>query len=251
MGRVPHDSHFVLAKTKQSSLPHSPVSTDDSKETRWRGSSGQYFGQGFPALILSRAEASGNASSQPPKILRLNVREVPIQPLLPRPRRPRCWPGACHHRGVDDRLELVYKESLRAIETQQAALESARSRAGQILAAASVVTSVLGGLVHSKSSHPHAATWVALASFALLMVLCVWVFLPRNWSFVNSATVMIDDWIGAADAPIDLMHRELALRMEQHWDKNQDPLNKMMLLLQASGILLVVSIVAWLIDLVG
>lgn len=152
---------------------------------------------------------------------------------------------------MDARFELVYRESLRAIETQQAALESARSRAGQLLAAASVVTSVLGGLVHSKSRHPHVATWFALASFALLMILCIWVFLPRDWRFVNSATVMIDDWIYGAGTSIDTMHSELALRMEEHWDKNQDPLNKMMKVLQVSATLLVVSIVSWLIDLPG
>jgi hypothetical protein len=152
----------------------------------------------------------------------------------------------------DPRYALVYAESLRAITTQESSLDNVRARAAQLLTAASVATSVLGGLVHAQNHRPQPATWLAIASFLALLADCVWIVLPtRGWSFVSSASVLLDGYV-EAEPPFDLneMHRSLAVDMEQHWDRNQDQLNRRLGGLQAAAILLVASIVCWLVDLV-
>jgi hypothetical protein len=152
----------------------------------------------------------------------------------------------------DPRYALVYDESLRAITTQETSLDNIRSRAAQLLTAAAVATSVLGGLVHANRDHPHTATWAAMSAFLILLGVCVWIVLPtRGWSFVNSATVLLAGYV-EAEPPVDLdeMHRSLALYMEQHWDRNQDLLNRRLGGLQVAAVLLAVSIVCWLVDLV-
>lgn len=86
----------------------------------------------------------------------------------------------------DPRLRLVYEESLRAIEDQQRSLDNLRSRAGQLLTAASVVQTFLVGLVLRAEGAPHAATWVGAGAFVLLALVCVWIVLPRRgWTFAE------------------------------------------------------------------
>ncbi len=151
----------------------------------------------------------------------------------------------------DERLTLVYQESLRAITTQQNALVDVRGRAAQILTAASVVTSVLGGLVQARQNRPVPPALVALAAFLLLLVVCIWIILPRKgWSFLSSATILLHGYV-EAESPADIneMHRSLALYMERHWDKNQEVLNRRLVGLQVAAGLLGVSITAWLFSL--
>jgi hypothetical protein len=85
-----------------------------------------------------------------------------------------------------------------------------------------------------------------------LLAVCVWIVLPtRGWSFVNSAAVLLASYV-EADRPValDEMRRSLALYMEQHWDRNQDLVNRRLTGLQVAAILLAVSIACWLVDLV-
>jgi hypothetical protein len=81
----------------------------------------------------------------------------------------------------DPRYALVCEESLRAITTQESSLDNIRSRAAQLLTAASVATSVLGGLVHARSHHPQPATWAAIATFLVLLAVCVWICSIVGW----------------------------------------------------------------------
>lgn len=70
---------------------------------------------------------------------------------------------------VDDTYELAYREAVRALDHQLAALTELRSRAGMLLAAASITVSLLG----RETFHTHwPMTWAALVCFALLS-LCV------------------------------------------------------------------------------
>ena len=153
----------------------------------------------------------------------------------------------------DPRYELVYAESLRAITTQETSLDNVRSRAAQLLTAASVATSVLGGLVHSHAGQPKSTTWAAISAFLVLLGLCIWIVLPtRRWSFASSARVLLSGYIETEhQVGIDDMHRSLALYMEEHWDRNQDQINRRLIGLQIAAVLLAVSIVLWLMGLVA
>lgn len=154
----------------------------------------------------------------------------------------------------DPRLRLVYEESLRAVQDQQEGLNNLRSRAGQLLTAASVIETFLVGLVLGADGRPPVATWISAVSFVLLALVCVWIVLPSHgWTFSNSATILLDGYVDAdPPATLDEMHRSLAVYMERHWDRNQDELlTKRLVGLQVAAGLLVVCILASLLDLRG
>lgn len=155
------------------------------------------------------------------------------------------------HARVDERYALAYRESLRAIEAQETALENVRQRAGQLLAASTVAASVLGGVARARVNvSQDAATWVAVGTFVAVLVLCVWVLLPRKrWHLAISPTVLIDDWINEYEMDIDAIHCELAIRVERYWDRNQDTLDRRVAAIQLSATMLGISVVSWLIDL--
>ena len=154
----------------------------------------------------------------------------------------------------DPRLRLVYEESLRAIQDQRDTLDNLRSRAAQLLTAASVVETFLVGLVLRPSGRPGPATWVSAGAFVLLALICVWIVLPRRgWTFANSATILLEGYVDAdPPATLDEMYRNLAVYTERHWDRNQDELlNKRLVGLQFAAGLLVLCILASVFDLRG
>jgi hypothetical protein len=115
--------------------------------------------------------------------------------------------------------ELAYREALRAIERQEDDLDDLRSRAGLLVAAASVVTSVLGA--DAIKDGVSGAETVALAAFLLCAAGSVWVLLPTgDWTFKNSAQVLIEEWVEKRGLSLTEMHRELALSHEKHFDDN-------------------------------
>lgn len=154
----------------------------------------------------------------------------------------------------DERYALVYRESLRAIAAQEAAVDNVRARCAQVLSAASVATAVLGGLSHGGGRHTHLsiATWLAMSSFLALLAICVWIMAPRRgWYFVNSAAVLLDGYVEAEHpATLDEMHKTMATYMEAHWERNQVHLNRRLLGLQIAFALLFVSIAGWFWELV-
>ncbi|HVF04009.1 MAG TPA: hypothetical protein VNA20_04135 [Frankiaceae bacterium] len=155
----------------------------------------------------------------------------------------------------DPRLRLVYEESLRALQDQREALNNLRSRAGQLLTAASIIETFLVGIVlRGERAAPGVATWVGVAAFVSAALVCVWIVLPaRGWAFGNSATILLTGYVDAAPpATLDEMHRNLAVYMEGRWDRNQDELlNKRMFGLQVAAAFVVVCILAAVVDVRG
>lgn len=66
---------------------------------------------------------------------------------------------------VEDAYELAYREAVRALDHQRAAATELRSRAGMLLATASITVSLLGQETF-QGTRPLA--WAAIVSFALL-----------------------------------------------------------------------------------
>src|SRR5205823_9240082 len=78
--------------------------------------------------------------------------------------------------------ELAYVEAVRAIEEQSRVLASLQNRAGTLLAAASLVTSFLGGRALGGSFH----VWsiAAIVAFVGTSILTIGVLWPRQrWRF--------------------------------------------------------------------
>lgn len=67
---------------------------------------------------------------------------------------------------TDERLALVFRESLRALEQQAARRDDLRNRAGSLVASASIATAFLGGQSLDGATSFAASTWIAIAAFA-------------------------------------------------------------------------------------
>jgi hypothetical protein len=143
---------------------------------------------------------------------------------------------------------LAYEEARRALDEQERAVIELRSRAGQLIAAAAIVTSFFGGqsLLHH---HLHAFGWVAIASFVALSLSVLCILWPRHdWQFVLSPARFIATYVEPrGERPLDLasIHRDLALHMGRSADRNREQLRWLMVAFRIGAIMLVVEVVAW------
>src|SRR4030095_13457032 len=119
----------------------------------------------------------------------------------------------------DPRLALVYQESLRGLQQQQAAVESLHNRAGTLIFASSFASSLLGSraLADGLGVWDWLAVVLLLATGALTVVL-LWPY--YNLSFRFDAQDLLDTYIDrqppATMAGVD---RDLALRVQAGWQR--------------------------------
>jgi hypothetical protein len=148
---------------------------------------------------------------------------------------------------------LAYDESVRALEHQERSVDELRSRAGTLLAAASLTTSFLAAAALPKGEAWDWPVWVALGFFALGVVLCLFVLWPRkDWVFVNEASVVIGGYVeGAPPTSIAVTHRYLALTNSKHSKDNDDKMRPLFLAFEVAAASLLVQVIAWLIVLWG
>ena len=123
--------------------------------------------------------------------------------------------------------ELAYEASIHAIETQAAAVESLRSRAGTILAATALVTSFFGGqaLLRVGGSPLHFLSYAtgALGSFIAVSLLTLTILLPFTLRFSLSAAAILRFFEDEAESdPVSPAQalREVALQYESMYDSN-------------------------------
>lgn len=154
---------------------------------------------------------------------------------------------------TDERLALVFRESLRAWEQQATRRDDLRNRAGGLIASAAIATAFLGGPSLDGVGSFAATTWIAILAFALIIGLSLYVLTPRRgWTLGASAGDLIAEYLeGEAARTLDDMHRELALHFEDDARANAGTLDCYTVAVQATGLLLVCEIAAWLIDLRG
>jgi hypothetical protein len=127
-------------------------------------------------------------------------------------------------------------------------LEDLQSRAGTLLAAATLVTSFLGG--RALGGHFHAWSIIAVAAFVVTGLTVIGVLWPRHrWRFVVSASAFLK---AASDQSptLAVAHRELALRLEAMYDHNQQRLHELFALFRLSCAFLVLEVIAWIAELV-
>jgi len=98
---------------------------------------------------------------------------------------------------IEDAYELAYREAVRALEHQQAALAELRGRASLLLAAASISISVLG----HGSATGHTLVWLAILCFASLSLCVLAIVWPHADGSVDiDPQTLLTDHL-AADAP--------------------------------------------------
>lgn len=144
--------------------------------------------------------------------------------------------------------KLAYEEAVRGLAHQQSRLDDFRARAGILLSAAAIATSLLGGQALDKGA-PSLWVWAALACFAGVSALALLLLLPRSWVFTAVPRRIIRIYI-EAEAPLALhmIHRDLALHMEDSYVRNEHGLEKMNARFRLALGLLALEIVAWTVD---
>lgn len=147
----------------------------------------------------------------------------------------------------DALYEVAYEEAVRALSDQRAVIDSLRTRAGLLLSAAAVTTSFLGAqaLGTGKSS---AFSWLALAAFVGLAMISLAILWPRRWEFATDQRDLIRSYIDAeASAPIELLHRELSLHMDDSYLESWEGFGQLAALFQLASGLLVIEVILWII----
>jgi hypothetical protein len=143
-----------------------------------------------------------------------------------------------------DRPEtLALDESVRAMAHQKATLDGLRTRAGTLVAAASIATSFLGGdAIASVDDSWSTALGVVL--FVVVLACMIAILWPRRWDFTVSANTILGN---QRRVPADIATHEVwvAQTLEAHFDANQVQLNQLMRLFRWGCIALTAETVAW------
>jgi hypothetical protein len=142
---------------------------------------------------------------------------------------------------VEDAYELAYREAVRALEHQRAELTELRSRAGMLLATASIAVSLLGRET-LQGARPFA--WLAIMCFALLSV-CVlaiaWPHTDLNFD-LNPQTLLDARLSVGAFSAVDLT-LELIAHMGRQWQANGHRLVRAVRFFRIGACLLAIQIV--------
>lgn len=139
--------------------------------------------------------------------------------------------------------ELAYEQALRAIDHQEATLDGLRSRAGVLLATASLATSFFGGKTLEANQNDW-STAIAVVFFVAVLVSVAYVLWPRRWTFVLSGRTILENQ-AAAPAQLPAAFAFLATTIENHHDANQVKLNTLMRAFRYGSIALAIEVIAW------
>ena len=140
--------------------------------------------------------------------------------------------------------KVVYDEAVRALAEQQATIDGVRGRAGYLLSAATITTSVLGAQALPRSSGPLA--WIALAGFVGVTVMSLAVLRPRRSEISATPEDLIWNYIETDDpAPVHRLHRDLSVRIQTSYVQNLCELTSLTTLFQVASWLLIGEVVVW------
>lgn len=148
----------------------------------------------------------------------------------------------------DEAYKLAYDEAVRSLAHQQARLDDLRTRAGIVLSAAAIATSLLSGKALEDGSLT-LWVWTAFACFVGVSALALLVLLPRRWEFTAVPRRIIGFYIETDQPlPLPMIHRDLALHMEDSYVRNELGLDTMLLRFRLALGLLALEVVAWTVD---
>jgi hypothetical protein len=115
---------------------------------------------------------------------------------------------------IEDAYELAYREAVRALDHQLAALTELRGRAGVLLAAASITVSLLG---RESFGGPSPCAWAAMACFVLLSVCVLVIVWPHeDWSVDVDPPALLLARLSARTATASDLNLELIGRMSRY-----------------------------------
>ncbi len=143
--------------------------------------------------------------------------------------------------------ELSFQLTADALAEQERALTALRTRAGTVVAAASISGSFLG----TKAAHGSLDVWAVLAliAFVLCVGAAVFVLLPHKlvFAFRGEALLAESDHRGVSD--VAEAYRAAGIWMEPHLDTNGEKSARLSSWFTASCALLTAEIILWTVSL--
>ncbi|MFY9580612.1 MAG: hypothetical protein WAQ33_14960 [Gaiellaceae bacterium] len=151
----------------------------------------------------------------------------------------------------------IYDESVRTIGEQSKLLDSLRTRAGTLLAAANIATAFLGGLALTRTpaghvagdTHLHGLAWVAVALFCVAFGLSLIVLTPsRNWVFWHHPHDLLGVYVDPGPpTTLSEFRRTIAYYNGTHYNRNGKRLTWLFGAFSGATLALGAEVVIWLV----
>ncbi|HVM16248.1 MAG TPA: hypothetical protein VM290_01530 [Gaiellaceae bacterium] len=145
-----------------------------------------------------------------------------------------------------DLYRLAFEEAVRGLSQQQSALDNFRTRAGLLVSAAAIATSFLGGQALAGGGFTW-LSWLAVALFVGVGASALFILWPRkDWEFVAGPRRLIATYAETENPlPLEEVHRDLALHMEDSYDANAVRLQRLVVALRLGSLFLAGEVLAW------
>jgi hypothetical protein len=157
---------------------------------------------------------------------------------------------------IETGYEIAFDLSKEALVGQETSLEDLRTRAATILSGASIATAFLGAqALKLPKDRPDlwldGWEWVAAGSFIGLAFTVIAILWPRkDWVFTVGARDLIAGYLeGGREYTVPEIQRNLALHLENHFDANQQKIERLLDWFRVGCGLLALQVVAWILDL--
>lgn len=145
--------------------------------------------------------------------------------------------------------ELSYQLTADALAEQERSLSGLRTRAGTVLAAASISGSFLG----AKASHGSLDVFaiLALGAFVLCLASAIWILLPHElvFAFRGDALLAASDHRGVHD--VTEAYRAAGIWIESFLDSNRDRIETLSNWFTISCALLALEVILWTVSVAG
>jgi hypothetical protein len=140
--------------------------------------------------------------------------------------------------------ELSYEAAVRALDLQERAVEQLRARAGILLAASSLTTSLLGAPAIHRARGFGLLGAFALASLVGSIGLCVYVLLPKSGFVFSLSAPMMYERLAELDDDQDV-RRRLVYWLEYFWQGNQVKLEGLDRYYLGAAMALMLQLICW------
>ena len=141
--------------------------------------------------------------------------------------------------------ELSYELSLRTLSQQESSLNELRARTGALIAAASIVTSFLGGAAIPRNGLD-AWSVIALILFVASIVLATWVLLPKGkLVFSIHGSALFEDEVKADIFEIGETHRRLAYWLDGYHAENEPKIHRLFGYYRWATVALLGEVIFW------
>jgi hypothetical protein len=152
----------------------------------------------------------------------------------------------------NDISQIAYEASVRAIQDQAGVLDSLRTRAGTVLAAAALVSSFLGGQALGEVSDVRvwSLTTAAICAFVLSAVFALLILWPFEFRFSLSARALlaaVAEHEAEGGTSVSEVHRVLARQLGWRYDENAKKIRWLLWSFEAAIVVLVAEVGVWLV----